>query len=113
MGGAQRRRTHIYCSNDKDEPVSDLQAVRGTRDLMGEDLAKHRRITDRFRNLAERYGFDAIDTPIFEFTEVFKRTLGETTDVVTKEMYTFDDKGGDSITQIGRASCRESVCQHV
>jgi len=65
---------------------------------MGEDLAKHRRITDRFRNLAERYGFDAIDTPIFEFTEVFKRTLGETTDVVTKEMYTFEDKGGDSIT---------------
>jgi histidyl-tRNA synthetase len=65
---------------------------------MGEDLAKHRRITDQFRNLAERYGFDAIDTPIFEFTEVFKRTLGETTDVVTKEMYTFEDKGGDNIT---------------
>ena len=78
--------------------MKDLQAVRGTRDLMGGELARHRRITDRFRNLAERYGFDAIDTPVFEFTEVFKRTLGETTDVVTKEMYTFEDKGGDSLT---------------
>jgi histidyl-tRNA synthetase len=78
--------------------VSDLKAVRGTRDLIGEDLARHRLVVDRFRALAERYGFEAIETPVFEFTDVFKRTLGETTDVVTKEMYTFEDKGGESLT---------------
>ena len=50
------------------------------------------------RILAERYGYDEAATPIFEFSEVFTRTLGETSDVVTKEMHIFTDKGGDSIT---------------
>jgi histidyl-tRNA synthetase len=48
--------------------------------------------------MAQRYGYDEIATPIFEFTEVFKRTLGDTSDIVTKEMYTFEDKGGDQVT---------------
>ena len=47
---------------------------------------------------AKRYGFGEIVTPIFEFTEVFSRTLGDTSDVVTKEMYTFTDRSGDSLT---------------
>ena len=48
--------------------------------------------------IAERYGYEEAATPIFEFSDVFARTLGETSDIVTKEMYTFTDKGGDSIT---------------
>jgi len=57
-----------------------------------------RHVTDTFRRIAEVYGFAEISPPIFEFTEVFKRTLGETSDVVTKEMYTFEDRSGDWLT---------------
>lgn len=75
-----------------------LQPVRGTHDLLPEDSRRFRHITETFRKVAERYGHQEIATPIFEFTEVFSRSLGETTDVVTKEMYTFEDRSGDSIT---------------
>ena len=75
-----------------------LQPVRGTHDLLPAACLRHRRVIEAFRTIAERYGFAEIATPIFEFTEVFKRTLGETSDVVTKEMYTFTDRGGDEIT---------------
>ncbi len=75
-----------------------LQPVRGTHDLLPAAFLRHRRVIEAFRTIAERYGFAEIATPIFEFTEVFKRTLGETSDVVTKEMYTFTDRGGDEIT---------------
>ena len=75
-----------------------LQPVRGTRDILAEDAAKFRTIVDTSRDLAGRYGYDEIATPIFEFTGVFARTLGEATDVVTKEMYTFADRNGDSLT---------------
>ncbi|MDA5192346.1 histidine--tRNA ligase [Govanella unica] len=75
-----------------------LQPVRGTHDLLPDDARRFRHITETFRKIAERYGHQEIATPIFEFTEVFSRSLGETTDVVTKEMYTFEDRSGDSIT---------------
>jgi histidyl-tRNA synthetase len=78
--------------------VSALQPVRGTHDILPEDARRHRYIVETARAIAERYGFDEISTPIFEFTEVFKRTLGDTSDIVTKEMYTFADRGGDQIT---------------
>jgi histidyl-tRNA synthetase len=78
--------------------VAKLQPVRGTHDLIGDDARAHLAIVGAARDVAERYGFSPISTPIFEFTEVFKRTLGDTSDIVTKEMYTFDDKGGDSLT---------------
>jgi histidyl-tRNA synthetase len=78
--------------------MSGLQPVRGTHDLFPEDIRRHRRVIDTARAVAERYGYGEIATPIFEFTEVFQRTLGETSDVVTKEMYTFTDRGGDTIT---------------
>jgi histidyl-tRNA synthetase len=55
-------------------------------------------VADTARTVAARFGFQEIVTPIFEFTDVFSRTLGETSDIVTKEMYTFTDRGGDSIT---------------
>ncbi|GBD42835.1 Histidine--tRNA ligase [bacterium HR40] len=78
--------------------MSRLRPVRGTHDLFGETLRRHRLVAETGRRLAVRYAFEEIETPIFEFTEVFSRTLGETSDVVTKEMYTFEDRGGDSIT---------------
>lgn len=78
--------------------MAKLQPVRGTHDILPRDMRRHRHIHDTVRRIAERYGYGEIATPIFEFTEVFERTLGDTSDIVTKEMYTFQDRGGDSIT---------------
>lgn len=75
-----------------------LQPVRGTHDILGEKAIRFRTIFEIFKKVAERYSHQEIDTPIFEFTETFKRTLGDTSDVVTKEMYTFEDRGGEQIT---------------
>ncbi len=69
--------------------MSSLQPVRGTHDLLPEDMRRHRRVIEVARRVAELYGFHEMATPVFEFTEVFKRTLGDTSDIVTKEMYTF------------------------
>jgi histidyl-tRNA synthetase len=78
--------------------VAPLQPVRGTRDLIGEDQRRFAHVVDTARRISASYGFDEWATPIFEETAVFARTLGETSDVVTKEMYTFADRGGDSVT---------------
>ncbi len=78
--------------------MTSLQPVRGTHDLLPEDNRRHRHVVERARAIAERYGYAEIATPIFEFSEVFRRTLGETSDVVTKEMYTFVDRGGEEVT---------------
>lgn len=75
-----------------------IQPVRGTHDMLPEENRRFRHITRTFSNVAERYGMGEITTPIFEFTEVFKRSLGDTTDVVVKEMYTFEDRSGDMLT---------------
>lgn len=78
--------------------MSALQPARGTHDLIGEEQRRFHRVVDTARRIAATYGFDEWQTPIFEDTRVFSRTLGDTSDVVTKEMYTFDDRGGDSVT---------------
>ncbi|MBC7905970.1 MAG: histidine--tRNA ligase [Rhodospirillaceae bacterium] len=78
--------------------MSSLQPVRGTHDLLPEDSRRHRFVEETAFSVVRRYGYGEIVTPIFEFTEVFSRTLGETSDVVTKEMYTFADRSGDSLT---------------
>ncbi len=78
--------------------MTELQPARGTHDLIGEEQRRFHRVADTARRVAAVYGFDEWITPIFEDTRVFSRTLGETSDVVTKEMYTFDDRGGDSVT---------------
>ena len=78
--------------------MSSLQPVRGTRDLLPRDSCCHRRIEQTACDAAVRYGYGEIATPIFEFTEVFARSLGDTSDIVSKEMYTFEDRGGGSIT---------------
>jgi histidyl-tRNA synthetase len=78
--------------------MSSLRPVRGTRDIVGEDALRHRRVVETGRAVAARYGYGEIAVPVFEFTEVFARTLGDTSDIVTKEMYTFEDRGGERIT---------------
>ncbi len=78
--------------------MSELQPVRGTRDLIGEEQRRHHHVVQVARRIAGSYGFDEWATPVLESTAVFSRTLGETSDVVTKEMYTFTDRGGDSVT---------------
>ncbi len=78
--------------------MSALQPVRGTRDLLPDAMRLHRHVGEQARLAAERYGFEEVATPVLEFTEVFARTLGVSSDVVSKEMYSFEDKGGDSLT---------------
>lgn len=78
--------------------MSKLQPIRGTHDLLPDAMRQHRFVVDQARDAAGRYGYQEMATPVFEATEVFARTLGDTSDIVTKEMYTFETKGGDSIT---------------
>ncbi len=74
------------------------RAVKGTNDILPTDSYKYHFVEGKMLETAELYGFREIRVPVFEHTEVFKRSVGDTTDVVQKEMYTFDDKGGRSIT---------------
>ena len=78
--------------------MSKYQSVRGTRDLLPEVKQVFRQIDETAYKMAKNFGFKEIETPIFEFSDVFHRTLGETSDAVSKETYTFTDRGGDSIT---------------
>ena len=75
-----------------------IQSVRGTYDLYGAAKRKMKKVVATGSQVVEKYGFEEIETPIFEFTEVFARNLGDTSDIVTKEMYCFEDKGGESLT---------------
>jgi len=78
--------------------MPELLPVRGTQDLLPEMARRHRRVSETARQLAALYGFAEIATPVFEFTEVFARPIGEHTDIVAKEMYTFTDRGGEEVT---------------
>ena len=78
--------------------MSKIQNVRGTYDLYGEAKRKAKKVIAVGSSTVEKYGFEEIETPIFEFTEVFSRNLGDTSDIVTKEMYCFQDRGGESLT---------------
>jgi len=75
-----------------------IKAPKGTKDLLPADSYKWNYVEDKLRSIAGTYGIREIRTPMFESTELFERGVGETTDVVQKEMYTFEDKGGRSIT---------------
>ncbi|WP_374765055.1 histidine--tRNA ligase [Yunchengibacter salinarum] len=75
-----------------------LQPARGTRDIVGDEARRMRRVEEAFREAGHLYGFEELTTPIFEFTEVFARPLGESSDIVSKEMYTFEDRGGAGLT---------------
>jgi histidyl-tRNA synthetase len=82
----------------KERPVPSYQRPPGTQDILPEDQPYWSRVRSLAKHLAELAGFERLDTPIFEATEVFARGIGEGTDVVDKEMYTFVDKGGRDLT---------------
>ncbi len=72
--------------------------IRGTQDIFGDEQRRFAHVLSTFERVRALYCFQRIDIPVFESTAVFARSLGETTDVVSKEMYTFEDRGGDSLT---------------
>ena len=74
------------------------QAPRGTKDILPDGVERWRYVEGKIRDICERFGYREIRTPLFEHTELFQRGIGDTTDVVEKEMYTFLDRGGRSIT---------------
>ena len=74
------------------------QAIRGTQDIFGADAEAFAFVVETFERVRRLYRFRRVEMPVFEKTEVFARSLGETTDVVSKEMYSFEDRGGDSLT---------------
>ncbi len=75
-----------------------IQAIKGTRDILPEEVGQWQFVEDTARRVFRRYGFREIRTPIFESTELFARGIGEGTDIVSKEMYTFVDRGDRSLT---------------
>jgi histidyl-tRNA synthetase len=78
--------------------MTPVQPVRGTQSLLGEDADRLATVVAAFDRVRRLYGFKRVEVPTIEHTQVFARTIGETTDVVSKEMYTFEDRGGESIT---------------
>jgi histidyl-tRNA synthetase len=74
------------------------QRIRGTQDIWGEDADRFQAVVAAFERVRRLYGFGRVEMPVFESTSVFARTIGETTDIVSKEMYSFEDRGGDSLT---------------
>jgi histidyl-tRNA synthetase len=72
--------------------------IRGTQSMIGEEADRFHHVVQTFDRVRRLYGFGRVEVPVFEATAVFARSLGETTDVVSKEMYSFEDRGGDSLT---------------
>ena len=96
------------------------QPVRGTQDIFGAEQERFQHVVETFERVRRLYGFKGVEMPVFEPTAVFARSLGETTDVVSKEMYSFEDRGGDSLTLrpeytagIARAFLTNGWQQHV
>jgi len=91
-----------------------LQAIRGMNDILPEQTPLWRYFEDSVARLLDGYGYRQIRMPIVEFTELFKRSIGEVTDIVEKEMYTFEDRNGDSLTlrPEGTAACVRAVLEH-
>ena len=75
-----------------------MQALRGTQDILPDNIYKWNHVESVIKELCALYGYSEIRTPMFEDTKLFLRGIGDTTDVVAKEMYTFEDRGGRSIT---------------
>lgn len=90
------------------------QAPKGTKDVLPSEVYRWHELERIIREQAEKYGFNELRTPIFEHTELFLRSVGDTTDVVQKEMYTFNDKGNRSITlkPEGTASTVRAFLEH-
>ena len=93
---------------------SSLQAIRGMNDILPEQTPYWQYVENTFRQLMQSYGYQEIRMPIVENTALFKRSIGEVTDIVEKEMYTFEDRNGDSLTlrPEGTACCVRAAMQH-
>lgn len=78
--------------------MSTPQAIRGTQDIFGPEAEAFAHVVETFERVRKLYRFRRVEMPVFEKTEVFSRSIGETTDVVSKEMYSFEDRGGESLT---------------
>lgn len=91
-----------------------LQAIRGMNDILPEQTPCWQYVENTFRQLMQSYGYQEIRMPIVENTTLFKRSIGEVTDIVEKEMYTFEDRNGDSLTlrPEGTACCVRAAMQH-
>ncbi|MFZ9977188.1 MAG: histidine--tRNA ligase [Candidatus Kapaibacteriota bacterium] len=91
-----------------------MQSIRGTKDILPQEIHGWHIVEDRIRYITSLYGYRELRNPIMEYTEVFKRAVGEDTDIVGKEMYTFPDRGGDSITLRPEATAAvvRSAIQH-
>ncbi len=91
-----------------------IQAIRGMNDILPDETPKWQFVEKQFRKLMAAYGYNEIRFPIVEKTELFKRSIGEVTDIVEKEMYTFEDRNGDSLTlrPEGTAACVRACMQH-
>lgn len=91
-----------------------IQAIRGMNDILPEQTPSWQYVENTFRQLMQSYGYQEIRMPIVESTSLFKRSIGEVTDIVEKEMYTFEDRNGDSLTlrPEGTACCVRAAMQH-
>jgi histidyl-tRNA synthetase len=91
-----------------------IQSIRGMHDILPEQSAAWQHLENTVRQLVNRYGYREIRTPILEVTELFKRAVGEVTDIVEKEMYTFEDRNGDSLSlrPENTASCVRAGIEH-
>src|ERR1700686_2395318 len=78
--------------------MREIAAPRGTRDILPDEFAARRWLLDAHRTVAESFGYRAIETPIIEATELFSRGVGTDTDIVEKQMFSFEDRGGRSLT---------------
>ena len=75
-----------------------MQPIRGFRDILQKDFDTFSKIETIAQKIAQLYGYFGIELPLLEFLDVFQRTLGQTSDIVNKEMFTFQDRGGDALT---------------
>ena len=91
-----------------------IQAIRGMNDILPAETPRWQIAEDSFRKLMRTYGYDEIRMPLVEMTDLFKRSIGEVTDIVEKEMYTFSDRNGDSLSlrPEGTASCVRAAIQN-
>src|SRR4051812_27161410 len=96
------------------ESTSTPSAPKGTYDLLPPRSEAFARVTDTLTNAARRAGYGFVSTPMFEETALFRRGVGESTDVVSKEMYTFEDRGGRSLTlrPEGTAGVMRAIVEH-
>ena len=94
--------------------AKNIQAIRGMHDTLPDQIARWQTLEDRARDVLDAYGYREIRTPLVEVTELFKRSIGEVTDIVEKEMYSFEDRNGDnlSLRPEGTASCVRAAIEH-